>query len=233
MDAVALRAKGVGNDKLTNPHCYLLRRKYSRSYFAFRPDTAPFWVVLIILRKFFIAVTSVVFTMSASFQMAACLLVMFCAYGLQVRVSPYMSPSDYDAVLRHHAESAFTSALHARLRSAIAHVESRGRRRTPGGKVDRSALLGVLGSWVFNYNTIESVMLFAAGEYWFAVAGGAARGEGRRPLGAGITVSAPATALHPAQLYLDSLVQSSCACWASCTSRTASPTDSTPRRAIR
>ena len=170
MEDQLLRAKGVGNDKLTNPHAYELRRKYSRSYFAFKPDFAPIWVVLIILRKFFIALTAVVFNKSPSFQMAACLLVMFCAYGLQVRFSPYMSPSEYDLVLKDHTEKAFTSALHARLRNSILSVESRGRKRTrrnlmtPEGKVDRHALLGILGSWLFNYNTIESVMLFAAGE---------------------------------------------------------------------
>ena len=64
--------------------------------------------------------------------------------------------------------ASFHSALHARLRQTLAHVQSRGRKRvhknllTPDGHVDRTALLGALGSWVFNYNTVEAVMLFAA-----------------------------------------------------------------------
>ena len=79
-----------------------------------------------------------------------------------------MSPSDYDQVLRSHAEAAFTSRMHARLRATIIGIESRGRKRmrrmvmTPEGAVDRSALLGVLSSWLFNYNTIEATMLFSA-----------------------------------------------------------------------
>ena len=168
MEDQLLRAKGVGDDKLTNPNAYQLRQCLGRSYFAFTPDAAPVWVVMILLRKACIAVTAVVFNQSSAFQMAACLLVMFCAYSLQMRFTPYMSPSDFDAVLKSHTERAFSSALHARLRASIMNVETRGRKRmrrnllTPDGRVDRSALLGVLASWVFNYNTIEAVMLFSA-----------------------------------------------------------------------
>jgi hypothetical protein len=159
MEDQLLRAKGVGNDRLTNPHAYDLRRKYSRSYFQFKPDYY-FWFGAIIIRKFCIAATSILFNMNASFQMAASLLIMFCAYGLQLACRPYMSPSEYDAVLKDHTEKSFTSAVHARIRAAIINVESRGRKRTrrnlmtPEGKVDRSAVLGILGNWLFNYNTV-------------------------------------------------------------------------------
>ncbi len=63
--------------------------------------------------------------------------------------------------------SSFSSALHARLRMSIAQVEERGKKRgrlnliTFQGKIDRKALLGVLSSWVFNYNTVEATLLFA------------------------------------------------------------------------
>jgi hypothetical protein len=91
-----------------------------------------------------------------------------------------MSPGDYDDVLKSHMQSSLTSAIHARLRAAISgicllpHVclsllyhlrttgiEARGRRRTHKnlltyeGKIDRTAILGVLASWVFNYNTVR------------------------------------------------------------------------------
>lgn len=81
---------------------------------------------------------------------------MYCSYGLQMRFNPYMSPSDYDAVLKDHTERAFSSALHARLRAAIMKTESRGRKRmrrnvlTLEGRVDRAALLGVLANWIFS-----------------------------------------------------------------------------------
>ena len=162
-----LKAKGTGDSKLTNPVAFDLRMTYGRSYFQFKPDFC-FWVLAIILRKFFIAITAVVFGKNSSFQMAACLLIMFLAYSAQVAARPYMNAAEYDAVLRQHAESAFTNATHARIRTQIASIETRGRKKVRRnllnfeGKVDRTAALGLLTSWLFNYNTIEQIMLFAA-----------------------------------------------------------------------
>jgi len=167
MEDQLLRAKGVGNDKLSNPHAYHFRKQYGRSYFQFKPDNC-LWILAIIIRKFFIALTAVVFNKNASFQMAACLLVMFIAYAAQMSISPYMSPSEYDTVLKDHVESSYTSAIHARLRAAIANIETRGRKKARKnlinfeGKIDRSAILGILSGWLFNYNTVEQIMLFAA-----------------------------------------------------------------------
>ena len=78
-----LRAKGVGNDRLTNPNAYELRRMFSRVYYQYKPDYY-FWTLAVILRKFFIAFVSLMFAKNASFQLAACLLVMFIAYAFQV-----------------------------------------------------------------------------------------------------------------------------------------------------
>jgi hypothetical protein len=139
MEDQLLRAKGVGNDRLTNPHAFELRKMYSRSYFQFKPDYW-YWFGAIIVRKFCIAATSILFNRNATFQMAACLLVMFCAYGLHLACRPYMSPSEYDDVLRDHMEKSFTSVLHAKLRASIVSVESRGRKKvrrnrmTPEGR---------------------------------------------------------------------------------------------------
>ena len=69
------------------------------------------------------------FNRDASFQMAACLMVLVVAYGVQLRNSPYMSPGTYETVLRQHAEASFTSAIHARIRASIAGIESRGRKK--------------------------------------------------------------------------------------------------------
>jgi len=167
MEDQLLRAKGVGNDRLTNPHAFELRKTFSRSYFQFKPEYW-YWFGAIILRKFCIAATSILFNRNSTFQMAACLLVMFCAYGLHLACRPYMSPSEYEDMVRDHMEKSLTSVLHAKLRASIVSVEARGRKKvrrnlmTPDGKVDRSALLSVLGNWLFNYNTVESALLFAA-----------------------------------------------------------------------
>jgi hypothetical protein len=127
-----------------------------------------FWVLAIIVRKFFIAFTSLMFRRSAAFQLAGSLLVMFLAYAAQVKWQPYMSPQDFDLVLKSHLESSFTSAIHARLRASLAGIENRGKKRvhknvmTKDGRIDTAALLGVLSSWFFNYNTVEAVLLFSA-----------------------------------------------------------------------
>jgi hypothetical protein len=48
-----LRAKGVGNDRLTNPNAYSLRRNFSGVYYLWKPDYY-WWTTMILLRKFFI-----------------------------------------------------------------------------------------------------------------------------------------------------------------------------------
>ena len=167
MEDQLLRAKGAGTDLLSGPRTYNLRLTYGRSYFQFKPDYC-LWILAIIIRKFFIALTAVVFNKNASFQMAACLLVMFIAYAAQTHVRPYMSPGNFEQVLREHTEASFTSAIHARLRSALANIETRGRKKVRKnllnfeGKVDRAAVFGILTSWLFEYNTVEEIMLFAA-----------------------------------------------------------------------
>jgi hypothetical protein len=160
-----LRAKGTGDDRLTNPNAFELRMTYGRQYFQFKPDQY-FWILAVILRKFFISVTAVVFSKNSSFQMAACLLVMFLAYSAQVMVRPYLSAAEFDDVLKAHLECSYTSSVHARLRAQIAQIESRGKKKVRknllsfDGTVDRSAILGVLTGWFFNYNTIEQIMIF-------------------------------------------------------------------------
>ena len=163
-----LKAKGTGDDKLTNPLAFDLRQTFGRSYFQFKPDYC-FWILAIILRKFFISITAVVFAKNSSFQMAACLLIMFLAYSAQMMFRPYMNAGEFDAVLRSHVESSFSNAIHARIRAQIADVETRGRKKVTKnllnfeGKVDRSAVLGLLTSWLFNYNTIEQASARSSG----------------------------------------------------------------------
>jgi hypothetical protein len=165
MEDQLLRAKGVGNDLLTNPHAFDLRRTLGRSYFQFKPRFFA-WILVIVARKFAIAVVAVMFSKSVGFQMASCLLIMFVAYSLQVQVRPYMAPDDFAVVVKDHETAAAAGdALACRLAAQIKGIESRGRKRapprallTPSGRIDRAALLTVVGSVAFNYNTVEAVM---------------------------------------------------------------------------
>jgi hypothetical protein len=168
MEDQLLRAKGVGYDRLTNPHAYVFRKRWARLYYQFKPDTAM-WVLAIIIRKFCIAATFILFNKQPSFQMAATFLVMFLAYSAQMRFMPYMSPSDFNDTLKDHERRSFSDPLHARLRATLSGINSRTRKSarrnvmTADGTIDTSALLGVLRGWLFNYNTVEQLMLFSAG----------------------------------------------------------------------
>lgn len=86
----------------------------------------------------------------------------------QVRCVPYMGPGDFDDALASHAAASLTSARHARIRATLANIATSGRKRmrrnllNHEGTVDRKAVLAVLSSYMFNYNTVESSLLFSA-----------------------------------------------------------------------
>jgi hypothetical protein len=119
-----LKAKGTGDDKLSNPMAFELRQTYGRSYFQFKPDFCM-WILAIILRKFFISITAVVFAKNSSFQMAACLLIMFLAYSAQMMARPYMNAGER---VNPHAPSptaplsTLTNPLTIALRRALSHL---------------------------------------------------------------------------------------------------------------
>ena len=70
MEDQLLRAKGVGDDRLTNPHAYEFRRRFSRTYYQFKPDAFG-WVLAILLRKFLIAISSLIFSQNPTFALSA------------------------------------------------------------------------------------------------------------------------------------------------------------------
>ena len=99
MEDQLLRAKGVGDDRLTNPHAYLFRKRFSRIYYQFRPQYF-WWAEAIMLRKFMIAISTLIFNQSPVFQLAASELVLFLAFAAQVRNNPYMTSEwlDHDSL---------------------------------------------------------------------------------------------------------------------------------------
>ena len=166
MEDQLLRAKGVGDDRLSNPHALELRHTWGRTYYQFKPDF-PLWALVVIARKFGIALTSIIFNRSVNFQMAACLLIMFLAYTAQVQMRPYMSPGDADAVIKSNDARAIEGdTRQQRLRSNIAGILSRGRKTgrknvlTPSGKISVNALAVAIRDYAFNFNTVEATMIF-------------------------------------------------------------------------
>lgn len=58
---------GTGENRLTNPHCYDFRKKFSKLYYQFKPDQY-YWILCVISRKFTIAIASLLFRKNTSFQ---------------------------------------------------------------------------------------------------------------------------------------------------------------------
>ena len=180
-----LRSLHLGDDRLTGPDTLAFRHACGRAYYQFRPQFAPYWVSVILLRKFGIAATAVLFSQNAAFQMAACLLVVFLAYTAQVRAKPYMSRANVDDVLPDMQARAATSTLYARVLTHGQEVQDRGHRvplpsRLMPRRAAEAAMAAVAASrpmtahaaltrttsalvrWLYDYNTVEAVLLFAA-----------------------------------------------------------------------
>jgi len=167
-----LLAKGVGSTRLTNPRSYDIRKRYAKVYYHFVPQY-HYWIMAILLRKFMIAFTALMFRKNPSFQLAMALLVLFVAYTLQVRYLPYMSMADREQVLASLQLSAARDpqGWHAMILNRVKHVETRTvkdarRRRWSGlsGQRKASARERVVRAqdFLYNYNTVEAVLLFCA-----------------------------------------------------------------------
>ena len=95
-----LRARGVGFTRETNPDCYDMRKRYARLYYQFKPRFAPYWILVLILRKFWVAFAALMFRGSPSYQLAVILLVLFASIVLQVLWRPFLSTRDHPMVVR-------------------------------------------------------------------------------------------------------------------------------------
>jgi hypothetical protein len=64
-----LRALGTGDNKVSNPKAYQMRRMFQRMYYNYKPGKT-LWIIVIIGRKMGIAITSLLFVKNPGFQMA-------------------------------------------------------------------------------------------------------------------------------------------------------------------
>jgi hypothetical protein len=97
MEDQLLRAKNTGNDRMTNPHAYNLRKTFGRTYYQFKPD-AYGWILAILIRKTLICAAIVGLNHNPGFQMSGIMIVLILAFGLQLRVQPYMGAADHEQV---------------------------------------------------------------------------------------------------------------------------------------
>lgn len=165
-----LRAQEEGENRFENPVAYETRKAYGRLYYQYKPDFY-FWSVMILGRKFCIAITTVLFANNSSFQMAACLLIMFISYVFQTRFNPFMCYSDFEQVIRDHLASVNWSRAHMQVNAMLLSVNAQNNNRKKAhfnnivsltGKINKGALFQAVGSWIFNYNTVEAIMLFCS-----------------------------------------------------------------------
>jgi NADH:ubiquinone oxidoreductase subunit 6 (subunit J) len=101
-------------------------------------------ISVIILRKFGIAFTALMFNKNPEFQMAVALLVMFGAYALQVRFVPYLSPAEHANIVKDHERKAAEGVrVHVYLAAQVTEVLARGRKAATFSKTGaRSRRLG-------------------------------------------------------------------------------------------
>jgi hypothetical protein len=163
-----LRAMGTGDTRVTNPRTYAFRKRYHKMYYHFKP-TSHAWILCIIARKFMIAFVALMFRKNAAFQLAVALLVLFISYAAQVRVMPYMSMSDRVQVLKHNENEASAGNMHAitvqQTLNQVAEImkkRARSSRMSVANTKRGTSAVANIKSFVFNYNTVEAVLLFCA-----------------------------------------------------------------------
>ena len=161
-----LRAMFLGDERATStPAVYEFRKMAEKLYRNFKPGKW-YWQVVIILRKFAIAVTSLLFRRTPSYQMALIVLVLFFSYAAQVRQRPYMSMSEYRAeVLYHERKVIEGDKRHMMLNEDIKGVKRRNKKRGQKQTMDSIRAHSVKGgaaAYITNYNTVEMVLLLCA-----------------------------------------------------------------------
>ena len=158
-----LRAKDMGDDRLTNPKYYEFRKSLSKLYYHFTPGHW-YWEFIIFGRKAFLAFTSLMFRSTPSYQLALALLLLFVAYVLHVRSLPYLTHANRARVVEEHHLKVLTDPMHASIEADFRATEKLNtRKRQKAAALDlKSRKLNTAQATVlafFDYNTVESIML--------------------------------------------------------------------------
>ena len=173
VDDQRLRAQGRGGYEAgMSPYLEavaLTRNSLGLLYYRFKPDV-PFWIVVVVLRKMCMAVITLIFHSSASFQLAMLLLVLFVSLVLQMRNLPYLSPKDAHLLLDVHKDR-LPLLDEEEKKSKASKDAAMSRKRTKRVKVGADGFAAAYRSGrlreaaaelVFEYNTIECTLLSAS-----------------------------------------------------------------------
>ncbi|KAH8079467.1 calcium ion binding protein [Aureococcus anophagefferens] len=137
------------------------RAKLGLLYYRFKPDM-PYWIVVVVLRKMCLAITTIMFHSSASFQLATLLLILFSSLVLQMRHLPYSSPALGTDVLR--LEDERLKRLEEEEKASPNYKDQAARKaRTKiinfDGYKAHPKVTNVSAKFVFEYNTVEGLLL--------------------------------------------------------------------------
>jgi hypothetical protein len=148
-------------------------------YYYYKPGKT-YWMLVILARKVGIAFCSLVFRTNPGFMLASIVLILFLAFSLQTKHSPYMSTSQRSLVLAEHSIKVEAGdPMHLRIHNNILHVtESQMRRKASKGqahvkyggsdahpvkkkiKKKRETKEEEALRYFFDYNTVELTLLF-------------------------------------------------------------------------
>ncbi|KAA0161835.1 hypothetical protein FNF31_03620 [Cafeteria roenbergensis] len=143
---------------------YRLRKYMGRLYQFFVPGKV-YWVEVILARKFLIAISTLLFQQTPTFQFAMMLLVLFGAYALHVKNVPYLNVTERDDILTKWRDEK-SSAKQEEIKRLVAGANRKATRlATMESAKPRSRVFNAtaeLQKYIYNYNTIEAVLLFVA-----------------------------------------------------------------------
>ncbi|KAA0176614.1 hypothetical protein FNF27_01895 [Cafeteria roenbergensis] len=152
------------------------RARWSRLYMHFVPGQAPYWIVLLLIRKALVAVAALVFGRVPSFQLACIMLILFVAFTMNARSVPYMSYARRrEVVLQHRAKVREGDKMHKTIahtyqraiadRSIASRVRSTGLSAMASAATAadaRRARLVFAARWSGDPNNMETVLLFVS-----------------------------------------------------------------------
>lgn len=166
LDDQLLRVQGKGGyEEGLSPRLEqiaMCRTRLGLVYYRFMPDV-PFWIVVVVLRKMMLAITTSLFNSSASFQLAILLLILFISLVLQMRNLPYSSPATYNSTLTRWADRKLVLDDEEKACTKIrdqAMVRAR-RKIVNMGAMDYvpHSLAEKAATFFFEYNTVEGFLL--------------------------------------------------------------------------
>jgi len=142
---------------------YAFRKMWHRLYHYYKPEYF-FWILLVLLRKFMIAVTALMFRGNTLFMLSMTLLIVITMFSLQIIFKPYMSTKEYSAVMEgKNAQIVKEQSITKRIEAQIAmdNVSNRSK-KTKLGEAGGAEKEDDEVEQLHDYNTVEAVLLFSA-----------------------------------------------------------------------